>query len=185
MDNNILKKIEEDSYKKRPDVRVGDTVKLHLKIKEGSKERTQIFQGVVISIKGTGLSKNIVVRKISYGVGVEKIVPLHAPSLLKIEIVKRGKVRRAKLFYLREREGRKALKVSGVKDVYMTDEVEVPVEGEEELVEVPEEAEVVKEEVVVEEEVKEEKETAEEVQEEKEEEKKEEVKKDKKEEKKK
>jgi len=184
MDNNILKKIEEDSYKKRPDVRVGDTVKLHLKIKEGSKERTQIFQGVVISIKGTGLSKNIVVRKISYGVGVEKIVPLHAPSLLKIEIVKRGKVRRAKLFYLREREGRKALKVSGVKDVYMTDEVEVPVEGEEELVEAPEEAEVVKEEVV-EEEVKEEKETAEEVQEEKEEEKKEEVKKDKKEEKKK
>lgn len=184
MDNNILKKIEEDSYKKRPDVRVGDTVKLHLRIKEGSKERTQIFQGVVISIKGTGLSKNIVVRKISYGVGVEKIVPLHAPSLLKIEIVKRGKVRRAKLFYLREREGRKALKVSGVKDVYMTDEVEVPVEGEEELVEVPEEAEVVKEEVV-EEEVKEEKETAEEVQEEKEEEKKEEVKKDKKEEKKK
>jgi large subunit ribosomal protein L19 len=184
MDNNILKKIEEDSYKKRPDVRVGDTVKLHLRIKEGSKERTQIFQGVVISIKGTGLSKNIVVRKISYGVGVEKIVPLHAPSLLKIEIVKRGKVRRAKLFYLREREGRKALKVSGVKDVYMTDEVEVPVEGEEELVEAPEEAEVVKEEVV-EEEVKEEKETAEEVQEEKEEEKKEEVKKDKKEEKKK
>ena len=184
MDNNILKKIEEDSYKKRPDVRVGDTVKLHLRINEGSKERTQIFQGVVISIKGTGLSKNIVVRKISYGVGVEKIVPLHAPSLLKIEIVKRGKVRRAKLFYLREREGRKALKVSGVKDVYMTDEVEVPVEGEEELVEAPEEAEVVKEEVV-EEEVKEEKETAEEVQEEKEEEKKEEVKKDKKEEKKK
>lgn len=179
-----MKKIEEDSYKKRPDVRVGDTVKLHLRIKEGSKERTQIFQGVVISIKGTGLSKNIVVRKISYGVGVEKIVPLHAPSLLKIEIVKRGKVRRAKLFYLREREGRKALKVSGVKDVYMTDEVEVPVEGEEELVEAPEEAEVVKEEVV-EEEVKEEKETAEEVQEEKEEEKKEEVKKDKKEEKKK
>ena len=184
MDNNILKKIEEDSYKKRPDVRVGDTVKLHLRIKEGSKERTQIFQGVVISIKGTGLSKNIVVRKISYGVGVEKIVPLHAPVLLKVEVVKRGKVRRAKLFYLREREGRKALKVSGVKDVYMTDEVEVPVEGEEELVEAPEEAEVVKEEVV-EEEVKEEKETAEEVQEEKEEEKKEEVKKDKKEEKKK
>jgi len=168
MDNKILKKIEEDSYKKRPDVKVGDTVKLHLRIKEGSKERTQIFQGVVISIKGTGLSKNVVVRKISYGVGVEKIVPLHAPALLKVEIVKRGKVRRAKLFYLREREGRRALKVSNVKDVYMTDEVEVPTEGEEELVEASEEAEVVKEEVV-EEEVKEEKETTEEVKEEKEE----------------
>lgn len=137
MDNNILKKIEEDSYKKRPDVRVGDTVKLHLRIKEGSKERTQIFQGVVISIKGSGLSKNIVVRKISYGVGVEKIVPLHAPALLKIEVVKRGTVRRAKLFYLRERVGRRALKVSNVKDVYMTDEVEVPVEGEKEIEESP------------------------------------------------
>jgi len=148
MDNNILKKIEEDSYKKRPDVKVGDTVKLHLRIKEGAKERTQIFQGVVISIKGSGLSKNIVVRKISYGVGVEKIVPLHAPVLIKIEIVKRGTVRRAKLFYLRERVGRKALKVSNVKDIYMTDEVEVPVEGGEELVEVPEKAEVIKEEVV-------------------------------------
>ncbi len=181
MDNKILKKIEEDSYKKRPDVKVGDTVKLHLRIKEGNKERTQIFQGVVISIKGTGLSKNIVVRKISYGVGVEKIVPLHAPVLAKIEIVKRGKVRRAKLFYLREREGRRALKVSNVKDVYMTDEVEVPVEGEEELVEAPEEAEVVKEEVV-EEKAKEEKETTEEVKEEKEEEKKEDKKEETKEE---
>ncbi|HQC39445.1 MAG TPA: 50S ribosomal protein L19, partial [Candidatus Dojkabacteria bacterium] len=98
MDNNLLNKIEQDSYKKRPDVKVGDSVKLHLKIKEGNKERTQIFQGVVISIKGTGLSKNIVVRKISYGIGVEKIVPLHSPVLSKIEIVKRGSVRRAKLF---------------------------------------------------------------------------------------
>lgn len=146
MDNNILKKIEEESYKKRPDVKVGDTIKLHLKVKEGNKERTQIFQGVVISIRGTGLSKNIIVRKISYGVGVEKIVPVHSPVLSKIEVVKRGTVRRAKLFYLRERVGRRALKVSNLKDIYMTDEVEVPIENseDEEVVE----AEVVKEEVV-------------------------------------
>jgi len=148
MDNNILKKIEEESYKKRPDVKVGDTIKLHLKVKEGIKERVQIFQGVVISIRGTGLSKNIIVRKISYGVGVEKIVPVHSPILSKIEVVKRGTVRRAKLFYLRERVGRKALKVSNLKDVYMTDEVEVPVENTENDVEEVVEAEVVKEEVV-------------------------------------
>ena len=132
-----MKKIEEASYKKRPDVKVGDTVKLSLRIKEGSKERTQIFQGVVIAIKGSGLSKNIVVRKISYGVGVEKIVPLHAPALQKIEIIKRGSVRRAKLFYLRERVGRRALKVNKLKDIYLTDEEEVvvPEEGEAETVE--------------------------------------------------
>ncbi len=147
MDNNILKKIEEESYKKRPDVKVGDTIKLHLKVKEGNKERTQIFQGVVISIKGTGLSKNIIVRKISYGVGVEKIVPVHSPILSKIEVVKRGTVRRAKLFYLRKRVGRKALKVNNLKDVYMTDEVEVPVENTETDVEEVVEAEVVSEEV--------------------------------------
>lgn len=144
-----MKKIEEASYKKRPDVKVGDTVKLSLRIKEGSKERTQIFQGVVIAIKGSGLSKNIVVRKISYGVGVEKIVPLHAPALQKIEIIKRGSVRRAKLFYLRERVGRRALKVNKLKDIYLTDEEEVvvPEEGEAETVEeaVVEDVEVVEE----------------------------------------
>lgn len=162
MDNNILKKIEESSYKKRPDVKVGDTVKLSLRIKEGSKERTQIFQGVVIGIKGSGLSKNIVVRKISYGVGVEKIVPLHAPVLQKIEIIKRGSVRRAKLFYLRDRVGRRALKVNKLKDIYLTDEEEVvvPEEGEAETAEdsmVVEEA-VVEEVEVVEENKEEEKE---------------------------
>ncbi len=137
MDNNILNTIEQDSYKKRPDVKVGDTVKLHLKIKEGNKERIQVFQGVVISIKGTGLSRNLIVRKISHGVGVEKIVPLHSPVLSKIEIIKRGSVKKAKLFYLRKRVGRKALKVGNLKDVYMTDQEDIP-----------EEAEVVSEEVV-------------------------------------
>ena len=137
MNTDILKKVEEGQYKKRPDVKVGDTVKLHLKIKEGEKERTQIFEGVVIAKKGAGLSSTLTVRKISYGVGVEKIVPLHSPSLEKIEIVKRGTVRRSKLYYLRKRVGRRALKVENVKDVYMADEedVVVPETGEAETME--------------------------------------------------
>ncbi len=132
MNNEILEKIENDQYKKRPDVKVGDTVKLHLKIKEGSKERIQVFQGVVIGIKGVGTAKTLTVRKISYGVGVEKIVPLHSTMLEKIEIIKRGSVRKSKLNYLRGRVGRRALKVSKVKDMYESDEVEVPQEGEQE-----------------------------------------------------
>ena len=151
----MLNKIEEGQYKKRPDVRVGDTVKLHLKIKEGSRERIQVFEGVVIAIKGSGVNKNLVVRKISYGIGVEKIVPLHTPVLEKIEVVKRGNVRKSKLYYLRNRVGKRALKVGMSKDVYFTDEDEVvvPVEGEveEEQIEEgvkdePKEEEVVEEE---------------------------------------
>ncbi|HCC67970.1 TPA: 50S ribosomal protein L19 [Patescibacteria group bacterium] len=129
MDSTMLKTVEESQFRKRPDVRVGDTVKLHMKIKEGSKERIQVFEGVVISKKGSGVGKNITVRKVSYGIGVEKIVPLHTPTLEKIEVVKRGSVRRAKLYYLRNRVGKKALKVGDTTDLYLTDEVEkeVPV----------------------------------------------------------
>ena len=163
MDTNVIKKVEESFYKKRPDVRVGDTVRLHLKIKEAGKERTQIFEGVVIAIKGSGLSKNLVVRKISYGVGVEKIVPLHAPVLEKIEIIKRGTVRKSKLYYLRGRVGKRALKAGETTNIYLTDEeevgVEIPVTGdvEEELPEEMEEQEVeTPTEEVKEEEVKEE-----------------------------
>ena len=145
MNTVIIKKIEEEFYKKRPDVRVGDTVKLHLRIKEEKKSRLQIFEGVVLAIKGTGLSKNIVVRKISYGVGVEKIVPLHSPVLEKIEIVKRGTVRKSKIYYLRKRVGKRALKAGESKDIYLTDEVEVPVEGE------GKEGEMIEEEVIEEE----------------------------------
>ncbi len=135
MEKSIFKTIEDGFLKKRPEVKVGDNVKLYLKIKEGNKERIQVFQGVVISIKGSGINTNLVVRKISYGVGVEKIVPLHSPILDKIEVVKRGTVSKSKLFYLRDRVGRRALKIGNVKDVYLTDEVEVPVTGEEEVVE--------------------------------------------------
>jgi large subunit ribosomal protein L19 len=139
MDTKVFKQIEEGQYKKRPDVRVGDTVKLHLKIREAGRERTQVFEGVVISITGSGINKNIVVRKISYGVGVEKIVPLHSTILEKIEVVKRGSVRRSKLYYLRQRGGKKALKVGMEQDLYLTDEEDVETPIEEELEEKKEE----------------------------------------------
>lgn len=153
MDNKMLEIVEKSHYKKRPEVKIGDTVKLHLKIKEGKKERVQVYEGVVIAKTGSGINKNITVRKISYGVGVEKIVPLHTPLLEKIEIVKRGTVRRSKLYYLRERVGKKALKISNVEEVYLTDEEEKP---EEVVVEEKVEKEV-KKEAVVEEKTKKEK----------------------------
>lgn len=134
-----MKKIEEGQLKKRPDVKVGDTVKLHMKIKEGNKERIQVFEGVVIGMQGSGIDKTVTVRKISYGIGVERVVPMHSDLLQKIEVVKRGTVNRSKLFYLRNRVGRRALKVSNVKDTYLTDEVEVPSTGEETVEEVVEE----------------------------------------------
>ncbi len=112
MNSEIFKKIENKYYKDRPDVSVGDTVKLHLKITEGNKERIQIFQGVVIAIRGEGINRNLVVRKISSGVGVEKIVPLHLPSLEKIEIVKKGRTRRSKLYYMRDKVGKRAMNVA-------------------------------------------------------------------------
>lgn len=130
MDTKITKIIENGQNKKRPDVKVGDTVKLHMKIKEGNKERIQIFEGVVIGMKAAGANQTITVRKISYGVGVERVVPLQSNLLEKMEVVKRGTVKKSKLFYLRERVGRRALKVGLLKDVYLTDEVAVPTVGE-------------------------------------------------------
>jgi len=92
-----------------PDVRSGDTVKIYQKFKEGDKERTQIFEGIIIARKhGKGLSATITVRKEVSGIGIEKIFPLHLPSIEKIEVLKRGKTRRAKLYYLREARGKKA-----------------------------------------------------------------------------
>lgn len=89
-----------------PEYRVGDTVKVHYKIKEGAKERIQIFQGVVIQKRGMGISKTFTVRKISDGVGVERIFPQHSPLIDKLEVVRFGHVRRAKLFYLRDAKGK-------------------------------------------------------------------------------
>jgi large subunit ribosomal protein L19 len=91
-----------------PEFRVGDTVKVHYKIKEGSKERIQIFQGIVIQRRGAQISQTFTVRKISNGIGVERIFPLHSPNIDKIEVVRFGRVRRAKLFYLRKAKGKAA-----------------------------------------------------------------------------
>ncbi len=91
-----------------PDFRSGDEVKVHVKVVEGNKERIQVFQGNVIRRQGSGLSETYTVRKVSYGVGVERTFPVHTPSVAKIELVKRGDVRRAKLYYLRDRSGKAA-----------------------------------------------------------------------------
>ena len=91
-----------------PEVQVGDTVRVHVKIKEGSRERIQIFEGTVIAKKHGGIEETITVRRISYGVGCEKVFPVHSPSIVSVETVRRGKVRRAKLYYLRERVGKRA-----------------------------------------------------------------------------
>ena len=87
-------------------VKVGDTVRVHVKVKEGSRERIQVFEGTVIAKKHGGITETITVRRISYGVGVEKVFPVHSPSIDKIEVVRNGAVRRAKLYYLRGRVGR-------------------------------------------------------------------------------
>ncbi len=97
-----------------PDFKVGDTVRVHVKIIEGEKERVQSFEGVVIRKKKGGIRSTFTVRKISYGVGVERIFPLHSPRIEKIEIINRGRVRRAKLFYLRNLKG-KAARIKGEK----------------------------------------------------------------------
>lgn len=91
-----------------PVANVGDTVRVHVKIKEGSRERVQIFEGIVIAKKHGGIDESITVRRVSYGVGVEKVFPLHAPTVEKIELVRKGKARRAKLYYLRDRVGKRA-----------------------------------------------------------------------------
>ena len=91
-----------------PEFRPGDTVKVHVRVVEGSRERVQVFQGVVIRRRNGGLRETFTVRKISFGVGVERTFPVHSPSIAKLEVVSRGKVRRAKLYYLRELRGKKA-----------------------------------------------------------------------------
>ena len=105
-----LMKAFTDKYTKEepPVVQVGDTVRVHLKVKEGNRERIQVFEGTVIAKKHGGIEETITVRRISYGVGVEKVFPIHAPAVEKIEVVRKGKVRRAKLYYLRDRVGKSA-----------------------------------------------------------------------------
>ena len=91
-----------------PQMNVGDTVRVHVKIKEGSRERIQVFEGIIIAKKHGGIEESITVRRISYGVGCEKVFPVHSPTIVSVETVRRGKVRRAKLYYLRDRVGKRA-----------------------------------------------------------------------------
>lgn len=91
-----------------PEFRAGDTVKVHVRVVEGGRERIQVFEGVVIARDGSGIRSTFTVRKVSFGVGVERVFPVHAPILQKIEVVRRGDVRRAKLYYLRQRAGKSA-----------------------------------------------------------------------------
>lgn len=110
---DLLKAFVNEQIKENaPKFEIGDTVKVHVKIVEGakdsSKERIQLFEGVVIAKKNSGIAETFTVRRVSYGVGTEKIFPLHSPNVVKVEVVRRGKVRRAKLYYLRDKIGKNA-----------------------------------------------------------------------------
>ncbi|MCH6580011.1 MAG: 50S ribosomal protein L19 [Nitrospina sp.] len=106
---NLVDQIEQKEMKeKTPEVRIGDTARVHFRIVEGNKERVQVVEGVVIKMRGSQNRKTITVRKVSFGVGVERIFPLHSPRVEKVEIVKHAKVRQAKLYYLRELRGKAA-----------------------------------------------------------------------------
>ena len=106
---DLIKELNKAELEKElPNVQVGDTVRVHVKVKEGSRERIQVFEGTVIAKKHGGIEETITVRRISYGVGVEKVFPIHSPSISTIEVVRSGKVRRAKLYYLRGRIGKGA-----------------------------------------------------------------------------
>ena len=120
--------------KENPDIRPGDSVKIHQKIKEGGKERIQLFEGVVISKKhGVGVSATITVRRVLQGIGVERIFPIHSPSIAKIEISKKGKVKRSKLYYLRTAKGKRARIKKGDDFAEIIPSV-TPVETSEEIV---------------------------------------------------
>lgn len=106
---DILRTIEEEQFKTdRPDFNVGDTVKVNVKVVEGSRERIQAFEGIVIKIQGSGIRETFTVRRVSYGVAVERTFPIHSRRVESVQVIRRGKVRRAKLYYLRNRVGKAA-----------------------------------------------------------------------------
>ena len=145
---DIIKSIEYEQLKSKiPDLKVGNTVRVHVRIKEGNKERIQVFEGIIIKVQGSGVNKSFTVRKISYGVGVEKTFLIHSPLVEKVELVRVGKARRARLFYLRDRIG-KAAKTKEVAGARIEDK-EIIVKGEEapvaETVETPATEEVAEE----------------------------------------
>jgi large subunit ribosomal protein L19 len=106
---DALKLISQDSIKAEPPkFEVGDTVKVSVNVREGNRERIQVFEGTVIARKGSGISETFTVRRVSYGVGVERVFPVHSPNVKSVELVRRGHIRRAKLYYLRDRVGKAA-----------------------------------------------------------------------------
>ena len=152
---DIIKSIEHEQLKNKiPELRVGNTVRVHVRIKEGNKERIQVFEGIIIKVQGGGVNKTFTVRKISYGVGVEKTFLVHSPLIEKVELVRVGKARRARLFYLRDRVGKSAKTKEQVgariedREISVKEDLtEVPVEA------APEEAPSVETDAVVTEEV--------------------------------
>ncbi len=132
---DIIKSIEHEQMKSKiPVLNVGDTVKVHVRVKEGNRERIQVFEGIIIKVQGGGVNQTFTVRKTSYGVGVEKTFLVHSPAVEKVEVTRVGKVRRAKLFYLRDRLGKSAKTKEKVGARIETKEVTI----KEEIVEEPE-----------------------------------------------
>ena len=147
---DIVKSIEHEQLKNKiPDLKVGNTVKVHARIKEGNKERIQVFEGTIIKVQGSGVNKTFTVRKISYGVGVEKTFLIHSPLVEKVELVRVGHARRAKLFYLRDRVG-KAAKTREVAGARIEDK-EIEIKGAEVVEEPVQETEEVADTTVAEE----------------------------------
>ena len=106
---DLIKALTNEQLKSEvPELNIGDTVRVHNKIKEGNKERIQMFEGTIIAKRGGGISATFTVRRVSYGIGVEKTFPIHSPNVEKVDIIRSGKVRRAKLYYLRDRAGKSA-----------------------------------------------------------------------------
>ena len=158
---DIIKSIEHEQLKNKiPELKVGNTVRVHVRIKEGNKERIQVFEGIIIKVQGGGVNQTFTVRKISYGVGVEKTFLIHSPLVEKVELVRVGKSRRARLFYLRDRVGKAAktkekigARIENKEIVIKEDIVEEPVAEEVAVETAPEEAPAVETEKVTVEEV--------------------------------
>ena len=147
---DIIKSIEHEQMKNKiPELKVGNTVKVHVRVKEGNRERIQVFEGTIIKVQGGGVNQTFTVRRISYGVGVEKTFLVHSPTVEKVEVVRVGKARRAKLFYLRNKLGKSAKTKELVGARIETKEVVL----KEEMTEAPEEAPAVETENPVVEEV--------------------------------
>ena len=142
---DIIKSIEHEQLKNKiPYLKIGDTVKVHVRIKEGNRERIQVFEGIVIKKQGGGINETFTVRRISYGVGVEKTFLIHAPSVEKVEVTRVGKARRAKLYYLRDRVGKAAKTKEKVgarietKEIQVKEDLKVEAPAKEEKVEATE-----------------------------------------------